>query len=120
MAAFDEDHRHLADLMNNVHATLQQTRDHGVARGLLVNLIVETQAHFTHEERTLQQAGYPNLRAHAAEHNALIATAWEMVARFDRLEMSALGLPTFIRNWLIPHIQTADRHSALTMKRAIR
>lgn len=114
---FDHEHKRLAALMSEVHATLQLKHDRALALTLMENLITATRTHFAHEEQTLAEAGYPGLEAHAEEHQELIQQARDLMRQFKGGTISALALPTFLKNWLIPHIQGSDRKYAAHLRR---
>lgn len=114
---FDLDHRRIAELLNHVHTVLVKQRDRTQAVDLMEQLIAETRAHFHREELALADAGFPDLEAHQEEHGALIMEAQELVRKFKTGNVSALALPTFLKNWLISHIKGSDRKYAACLRR---
>lgn len=117
VVAFDQEHQRLAKLMSQIHATVHEDRDRDRAQRLLETLLYETGAHFAHEERVMEQVGYPEKEAHAAEHAALLLQAKELFQKFQSGNISALALPAFLKVWLISHMQDADRKYAAHMRR---
>ncbi len=117
VAAFDQEHQRLAKLMSQIHTTVHDDRDRDRAQKLLETLIHETGAHFAHEERVMDQVSYPEREAHAIEHATLLLQAKELFQKFQSGNISAMALPTFIKTWLIPHIQFQDRKYAAHMRR---
>src|ERR1035438_7265421 len=75
VTVFDQEHQRLATLMSQIHATVKEKRDRALALKLMESLIHETRAHFDHEERVLEEAGFPDLEARSEEHTALIEHA---------------------------------------------
>jgi hemerythrin len=109
VSVFDEEHQRLAALMSQVHATLEDKQDRALAQNLMGALIYETWVHFDHEERVMEEVGFQEREAHAAEHAALILQAKELLQKVQRGDLSAQAMPGFLMTWLIPHIQTMDR-----------
>ena len=114
---FDQEHERLAALIGNVHDALVDRHDRTQAVQFLETLIFETRAHFDHEERSMAEAGYKSLEAHVSEHEALIQDLQGLMRQFKGGNLSALALPAFLKNWLIPHIQHSDRQYAPILKR---
>ncbi len=114
---FDEEHQRLTAMMEEIHHSLQDEHDRLRALKLMEKLVQETRAHFVHEERSMEEAQFPDLEAHAAEHAALIVRAQDMLRQFRTGAMSALLFPTFLRDWLIPHIQHYDRKYSASLRR---
>jgi hemerythrin-like metal-binding protein len=114
---FDQEHKQLAELVTRLHTTLVTNRDRDLARQLLESLIAQTRVHFAHEEAVLETAVYPERTAHFAEHAVLLRELQDLLRQFHAGNLSALALPMFLKNWLIPHIQTSDRKYAGTLRR---
>ncbi len=60
--ALDAEHRQIIDLLNELHAAMQQGVDHQSVRPLLAQLVQYTVTHFQSEERVLLAHQYPDLR----------------------------------------------------------
>jgi hemerythrin len=114
---FDQEHRRLAALMGQVYDTLNHKEDRALAQNLMGALIYETWAHFDHEERAMEEAGFPEREAHAAEHATLIQQAKDLLKKVQCGELGSQAMPDFLLNWLIPHIQTTDREYAACLRR---
>jgi hemerythrin len=117
VAAFDAEHKVLAGLMSRMHAVLVQDHDRVLATRLMEELIAEARAHFAHEERVLEEIGFPGLAAHAEEHAALLQDARGLQRQFLAGGLSVLVFPSFLKNWLIPHMQQSDRTYAAALRR---
>lgn len=117
VAMFDQEHQRLTKLMSQIHASVNEDRDRDRAKNLLEALIHETGAHFAHEERVMEEVGYPEREAHAAEHAALLQQAKDLFQKFQSGTISALALPAFLKTWLISHMQHTDRKYAAHMRR---
>jgi hemerythrin len=114
---FDQEHKELVLLVSQVHASLVKKRDRVRAQQLMETLIRETRAHFAHEEREMEAAGFPGREVHLAEHAVLLREAQDLLRQFLSGSLSAMALPNFLKNWLIPHIQGSDRKYAGTLRR---
>ncbi len=74
----DEQHRALFSHANNIVAALLSGRSASEIRLLVDVLIQDVVYHFNYEEKILREAGYPNVKEHAAIHHALIARAHQL------------------------------------------
>ncbi len=117
VTVFDQEHERLANLMSQIHATLQKKHDRALALKLLESLIDETQTHFDHEERVMEEVSCPGREAHVAEHVTLIQEAKVHLHLFRSGAISTLAMPNFLKAWLIPHMQITDRKYAACMRR---
>jgi hemerythrin-like metal-binding protein len=111
VAAFDQEHQGLVAIINELHDKMQSGQGKDVLGGLLKRLIDYTITHFEHEESALKQHGYPLLREHQAQHQALKTRVTEF---HNRLSIGYNGLITvemlrFLRSWLEQHIRQEDR-----------
>jgi hemerythrin-like metal-binding protein len=124
----DEDHRHLADLLNAI------ARDWGLPRGLgasgtggtapeeflarLEELADHTREHFRREEDVMRTLRYPDLPGHKSEHDLLLA---ELTVTLRRIRDSgADGLDRVmlhgLKDWLMGHVLEMDRSLADYLK----
>lgn len=104
-----------------VQAFERAVRDGGPAdevRSTLAAAVAYTESHFADEQRAMEEAGYPFLDDHIEQHGL----AWERVHAFadgqghgddghgtDDLRQE---LADFLPQWLMLHINTADRQFA--------
>jgi methyl-accepting chemotaxis protein/hemerythrin len=118
---FDEDHQHLADLLNRIHAALVQRRDRAEATQLLGRLLQEARDHFTKEEAALHATDYPEAEEHIAEHQLLLREGADLLRQFQAGSISGLAFPNFLKHWLIGHIKDSDRkYSAFLRRKGMR
>ncbi|WP_005033666.1 bacteriohemerythrin [Holophaga foetida] len=106
---FDEQHERLASLITHLHSTMILRRDKPLSLQLFARLILETKRHFAAEMDLMEAFGYPDLEAHAREHAQLILEAEELARQYEEGHISALALPSFLKKWLITHIEESDR-----------
>ncbi|PGH55123.1 chemotaxis protein [Azospirillum palustre] len=113
----DTDHMILIALMNEAASLAGQAgrsggdrRASAQALGEAVGrLLAYTALHFEQEERLMDRCGYPDARAHKAQHEALRARADELRRRLDAGDSVADELLALVREWLFEHIQRADK-----------
>ena len=115
--AIDTDHMILIALMNEAAALAERAKtaprgDNAAGRKPLGEavgrLLAYTDLHFAQEERLMDQCGYPDAKAHKAQHEALRTRAGELRRRLDAGDSVADELLMLVREWLFEHIQRAD------------
>lgn len=114
---FDREHQVLFGLVAQVQAALAR-RDRAEAQQVLERLLLETRTHFDHEECAMEEAACPDLPAHAAEHADLLVHLKDLIRQFQGGTLSMLAMPAFLRTWLVPHIQRADKTYGPVLRRA--
>lgn len=111
VAAFDREHMGLIAIINELHENMQAGQGKDVVGTVIKKLIDYTGRHFEHEEIELRRHGYPLLREHHAQHEALKAKVGEF---HNRLTIGFSGLIAiemlrFLKTWLQQHIQQEDK-----------
>ena len=116
-AEIDRQHRKLVAMLNDLHDSMMRGDGNRVMGSLLENLVRYTKTHFVTEEKLMTQSGYPGLRAHKAEHDALEAEVIKLFAdwKAGRVALS-LKVLTFLKNWLQGHILGSDTKLAAHLK----
>jgi hemerythrin-like metal-binding protein len=106
----DNDHQRLVQLIDQLHEAMSQGRGKAGLTKTLDELIAYTRDHFAREEAEMKRIGYAATDAHRAEHAKLVR---EVLALQSQLKeggsVSALKVSGFLKNWLVNHIQTADK-----------
>lgn len=123
VAEFDEDHRELVHLLNDLHSAMKSGQGRDVIRGpRLSELLERKRLHFSAEEAWLQRQGYPGLESHRQEHQRAHARVAEFQNRIhSRDVVVSVELLEFLRAWLVDHILTVDReYSAYFAARSAR
>jgi hemerythrin len=118
-AEIDRQHRKLVAMLNELHDSMMRGDGNRIMGALLEDLIKYTKTHFVMEERLMSDSGYPGLRAHKAEHDALAAQVIKLLAdwKSGRVALS-LTVLTFLKNWLRDHILGSDVKLAAHLKSA--
>jgi hemerythrin len=113
VAAIDEDHKHLVDMLNELYDAIESGSSREILGNLLDRLVDYTQMHFEHEEALLEQVHYPDLEVHRHEHEVAKGEILKLRERFRTGSMVApsLELVNYLKDWLFDHIIDADRET---------
>jgi len=107
--SIDEQHRHLLDLINKFEEADRRGRGSRIMSDILNDLAGYTQEHFAHEERIMEECGYPGLDEHTARHRRLL----QKVERFQ-FDFGAHGgeitqeFREYLQHWVRTHILEHD------------
>jgi hemerythrin len=107
----DDDHRDLIGMLNEIYeATSAGRKDQDISE-LVERVVARAKAHFAHEERLLDEAGYAEADAHYKEHDRMIAKALSVQAAYRCGSPCALSQEffDFLRDWLLHHIRECDK-----------
>jgi hemerythrin len=108
VALHDEEHRHLFDLLNLLHAEIASADRHsiGIAFDNMTAFLAE---HFASEERSMSMVAYPDFKPHKLEHDKLIKHCRDLQTGFhaEQLEIEA-QTTRYLRDWLCHHIPCSD------------
>ena len=109
----DHEHETLFKLLGKVWKLVSEGRLEEAKRVFSETLVTYAQTHLKHEEEIMERYGYPKLKQHTEEHNAIVKTLGEVVARVnaggERELEEAVG---FVVDWLVNHIGKVDRDYA--------
>jgi hemerythrin len=108
--AMDDQHGILMDAINELRQAVTRGGGREQVSELLDRLIEFTRMHFDSEERLMQQAGFPCLVEHRAQHQCLMAQILEAAHRLqygERVDMNFLL--RFVREWYLEHTATLDQ-----------
>ena len=110
IAAIDDEHKELFDAVQAFESAMTRNTEAAEIRALLRNLTAATVTHFAHEEAMMREAKYPGLTLHIVNHRHLMEKLDAFTVRFGRdgaaINRHALS---FLRDWLVPHIENDDR-----------
>jgi len=110
IAAIDEQHKGLVDLINQLHSAMLRRQSGEVLGAILDELGTYVERHLSYEEELLRRYDFPGLAEHEAKHRDLR----ERVSEFRKDHASGRMVPTtalidFLRKWLSEHILGTDR-----------
>jgi hemerythrin len=110
IAAIDEQHRRLVDIVNKFEEAARKGRGSRIMSEILNDLVGYTAEHFAYEERLLAEAGYPGLKHHQSQHRQLLQKVERYQFDFQqagrRVTHEAQEL---LKYWLTSHILREDK-----------
>jgi len=110
VAQFDNQHRELVRLINELHDAMAQRKGSEVLGKVLSSLVDYTTKHFAAEEKLMKQHSYPGYLSHKMEHDTLTRKALEIKTKFDSGKMVvSVELMNFLKDWLTKHIMGLDK-----------
>jgi hemerythrin-like metal-binding protein len=114
----DAEHQGLIALINELSAAVRADQANDVLATTLNALIAYTATHFEHEELEMARSSYPLTKAHTGEHRALKQKVLEIQAQYraGRHAVVSLELATFLKAWLVKHIQGSDQNLGAWLK----
>ncbi len=117
IASIDTQHKKIIELINLLHSAMEDGKTQEVNTQTLDELSNYTQYHFKYEEEMMRRAGYKDIVAHKAVHNALILQLKEI----DQKSKSGSAMVTaelldFLKYWLTTHIAETDKKYSLHMR----
>jgi hemerythrin-like metal-binding protein len=116
---FDNDHKKLFSLLNELNDAMSEKRGRFVVIGILQELANYTRRHFVAEETAMRRAGYEGLDQHIAEHQELMAKVEYYYAEYSANPNSIpIDVLYFMRDWLQKHILVSDRKYSAKVNQA--
>lgn len=107
---FDEHHRRMIALVNELHAAMSEGRGQQALSGILGELIDYTDYHFAAEEAAFDQHNYPDAGPHKETHAALLEKARSLKEQYDAgATMMSLEVIEFLKDWVTDHIKGEDK-----------
>lgn len=107
---FDNQHKGLFKLLNDLHDGIREKKNREALGVALDGLIEYTKTHFTDEENAMQSTNYPGFAHHKNQHVDFIVQVADIQARYRNgdpvMTMELIGL---LVQWLKNHIQVLDR-----------
>jgi hemerythrin len=119
--SFDNDHKKLIDLINNLHEAMSQGKGKIVLGKILIELREYTKYHFKAEELAMAKYGYLEFFDHKQQHKELIIQLEELIEK-HKSDSKEITIETFnfLKNWLTNHIKVTDkRYTAFFKKRGL-
>jgi methyl-accepting chemotaxis protein/hemerythrin len=107
---FDNEHRILFRMVNELHDAMQQKRSREAIGKILNGLADYTVNHFAGEEQSFSQSGYPEEQQHKQLHKKLVDQVVELLAKFNAGEtLLTQDVISFLQDWLVNHIKGVDK-----------
>jgi hemerythrin len=105
----DDQHRKLIDIINQLHDAMKVGQGKDVIGKVLSGLTDYTRRHFTSEENLMKAHGYPGYEEQKKSHNQLVIQILDIQKKFEAGTLLSQEVLTFLKNWLINHIQGMDQ-----------
>jgi len=107
--AVDHEHRELVDLVNTAAGAILEGRPDADIDRCLGDLYRAIAAHFAHEERQMQRAGYDQYPPHKADHERLLDALRDIMdGAAAGEEPTAERLTAVLEAWFTDHFRTHD------------
>jgi hemerythrin len=121
IASIDAQHQNLFAIAAELHKAMCSGQARTAVGKILDRLIHYTASHFSHEERLMQQHGYPDFAAHKMAHEALKKQVIDFQTEFNAGKVAvSVELMSFLQDWLQKHIQGTDmRYSPFLVQRKV-
>jgi methyl-accepting chemotaxis protein/hemerythrin len=118
ISRYDEQHKILFKMVNELHDSMQQKRSKEAIGRILDGLAEYTVNHFADEERSFTQTKYPDEAQHKQVHKKLVDQVVELMGKFKSGEtILTQDVITFLQDWLVNHIKGDDRKYGPHLKR---
>ena len=117
----DRQHQRLIELINGLFDAMKKNSEQSIIAKHVDGLAEYTVTHFDQEEQLMARYHYPEIEAHKRIHKKFVAKVNEFNKRIHSEErVSAADIITFLKDWLISHIQHKDRDGYAVLVRALR
>jgi hemerythrin len=106
-ATIDAEHRRLLEIIDKLFVAIQMGHTDTRVHDTIAALADYTATHFEHEERLMQECGYPAFDAHKALHDEMRRRVQDY--RASENAVSETELLHFVKAWWVSHIQCQDK-----------
>ncbi len=108
IVSIDNQHKKIVEYINQLDDARSAGGKKELVAKVIDNLVSYTISHFKYEERMLEQAEYPFLKAHQNVHQLFTKRLAGYQEQFKRGENISEELHTMMFNWLFGHIKHDD------------
>jgi hemerythrin len=118
VAVFDDEHKKLVAILNELHAGLRGEIDKLALQRISDKLVDHALMHFRHEEMYFDDWSFPEAAAHIADHAKLRQQVFDyrnQILDKDSREL-ALEMLNFLCQWLGHHIMVEDRQYGIYLR----
>ncbi|MDR3572457.1 MAG: bacteriohemerythrin [Anaerolineaceae bacterium] len=107
---FDEHHKQLVSLVNQLYDAMLDGKGGQELHKTLDSLFEYTVFHFASEEKLLLQHGYPDYQKHFSQHSALKSKVIDYRSKVEKGQVgTSVQVANFLKEWLVNHIQVEDK-----------
>jgi len=105
----DDQHKHLASLINKLADAKAHNQDQELHASILREVVAYTQIHFRDEEEYMKKIAYPHFHEHQKQHQILIKEVIEILQDYKSGKTDITDrVLDILNNWLIKHILRHD------------
>lgn len=105
----DFEHQQMIDLINELHAELQDRRDKESVEQFLGDIHSAISMHFALEERIMRDSGYDEFASHKDDHEDLLDQIRDIMDHFsDDADRGFTELEKKLSDWFSRHFSTFD------------
>ncbi|MDH4199480.1 MAG: bacteriohemerythrin [Spirochaetia bacterium] len=107
----DEQHKVLVEILNDVYEAVNSgTKDEKRLKKIVDGMLRYVNFHFVTEEMKMIKTNYGDYKTHKAQHDSFVEKAMEFQAAFrEGSQTLPEEMMSFLKDWLINHIQGTDR-----------
>lgn len=110
IAKFDEAHKELITLINEIHENMKAEKSPEVVGEVLRKLSRYTQEHFSAEESLMKKHDYPYFDDHKSEHSHFILEIDKLTEKYESSSnLINIQVLYFLKDWLTNHILNTDK-----------
>ncbi len=114
--SMDEQHGKLIALINQLHDAMKTGHGRDALGSVLDALVDYTRTHFAAEERLMTTHAYPGILRHRRIHEDLTAKVVAIQAQVRSGQpVLTIEVMDFLRQWLVTHIQGADKEYGVVL-----
>jgi hemerythrin-like metal-binding protein len=108
--SIDSDHMKLVEIIEQIYTALTKGEAKGVIAKIVGDLNEYTDYHFSREEKIMKSIGYGGYDEHIKAHKVFTTKVKEYLKMLQIGQTNiSVDVITFLRDWLILHIQNTDR-----------
>ena len=116
---FDEQHKKLFAMVNELNQAMQHKRSKEAIGSVLKRLIEYTGSHFAAEEEVFRKTGYPEEAAHVKQNRDLVQQVVALQEKFNSGEtLLTHDVIQFLQDWLVKHIKGTDNRYGTHLRKA--
>lgn len=110
VAEMDKQHKKLVAMINDLHDAMKSGRGKDSIDKILSELVEYSSTHFMAEETLMKTYGFPGYELQKECHAELTSKVLDLQNKFrDRQAVLTVELMSFLKEWLIVHIQGMDK-----------
>lgn len=115
---FDKEHKLLIETMNDLYEGMLSGSPGVILDNVLDELVAYGERHMQREEAAFAETGYPQATWHIGQHNDFRKRILDLreKAQTQNDKIVALETLTYLKDWLVRHIEKADMDFAEFLK----